>query len=73
MPELAELAKALTKEEQATLVRLCMPSMRGVPRLLRLRYAAQAIGLRHREVEGVNARRLAFVKDEYQRGRFHEW
>ena len=67
MPELAELVKLLTDGERRTVTMLCFPGMRGIPRLLRLRYGARAAGLRNRTIAGPNAR------EEYRRGYFAEW
>ena len=58
MPELPDLVKLLTAADCLMIKFLCYPSMRGTPRLLRLRYGAQAAGLRNRE---------------YRRGEFAEW
>jgi hypothetical protein len=52
----------LTVEERATVLRLCMPSMRKVPRLLTLRHQARQAGLANREIAGSNARRIEYAR-----------
>jgi hypothetical protein len=62
----------LTVEERATVLRLCMPSMRKVPRLLTLRHQSRQAGLANREIAGANAGRLAFMKWLYGAGRLSD-
>ena len=73
MPELPELVKLLTHDDCLMIKFLCYPSMRGMPRLVRMRYGARAAGLRNRVIAGPNARRLEFARWEYRRGLRAEW
>jgi len=73
MPELADLVTALTDADRRTVTMLCFPSVRAISRLLRLRYGAQASGLRNREMLGENGRRLEFARWLADKGAFAEW
>lgn len=68
----AQVWIALTAEERALVIRLCLPSMRRAPLLLTLRYQARAAGLAQRRILGPNGQRWAFARYLIASGRLSD-